>query len=183
LKAVLKTLGAHIRSLGFKGSGQNFRKIDSSYLFVINIQGSRSGETFYINLGAQPTFIPAECDASLATLKEYECVMRKRIGSDWNWTLSHMELDALIHRIDAEQTEFFDTVASLDTVIMEDSVDDLLQKFCLGNPPAKAALHLARAAAVLGCGDRSRALVERGLELAGERATGLIQDLKAVTKR
>lgn len=180
LKDTLKNLGTHIRALGFKGSGQNFRKVIGDYVFVINIQGSRSGDVFYVNLGAQPAFIPAECDASLTTLKEYECVMRKRVGNDWRWTMSPEAFDALIHQLDIEQKEFFGAVAGLGTAMMEDPVNDLLQKFSMGNPPARAALHLARAAAVLGCRDTANALVERGLALAGERATALIHDLEAV---
>jgi hypothetical protein len=50
----------------------------------------------------------------------------------------------------------------------------------MGNPPARAALHLARAAASLGHAAIADALVKRGLALAGERATGLIHDLKNV---
>jgi Domain of unknown function (DUF4304) len=100
LKEILKRLGAHIRAAGCKGSGQNFRKVDERYVFVINIQGSRSGDVLYVNLGAQPTFIPAECYARLATLKEYECVMRRRVGDAWEWSLSDQAGHALIHQLD-----------------------------------------------------------------------------------
>jgi hypothetical protein len=51
LKEILQYLGAHIRALGFKGSGQTFRRVEDNYVFVINIQGSRSGEGFFVNLG------------------------------------------------------------------------------------------------------------------------------------
>ena len=180
MKETLQNLGAHIRALGFKGSGQNFRRVEDDYLFIINIQGSRSGDVFYINLGAQPTFIPAECDAALSTLKEYECVMRRRVGNEWMWSLNGEERLALIHQLDVEQKEFFETVSDLRAAIARDSIDELLRKFSMGNPPARAALHLARAAASLGHTATAKALVERGLALAGERATGLISDLRTV---
>nr|WP_091656676.1 DUF4304 domain-containing protein [Massilia sp. PDC64] len=173
-------LGAHIRTLGFKGRGQNFRRVEGEYIFIINIQGSRSGEVFYINLGAQPTFIPAECDASLSTLKEYECVMRRRVGNEWNRDLDEAARLALIRQLDAEQEAFFGTVRGLRTAITQDTPDELLRKFSMGNPPARTALHLARAAASLGHAAIAGALVKRGLALAGERATGLIHDLKNV---
>lgn len=180
MKEVLKSLGANIRNLGFKGSGHNYRKVEDDYIFVINIQGSRAGDVFYINLGAQPTFIPAECDAALATLKEYECVMRSRVGDEWRWVMHEEELLAVARVIEAKQSEFFGLVRTLRSSIAADSVDELIRKFSAGNPPARATLHLARAAAVLGCSATANALIEHGLTIAGERATGLIYDLRLV---
>lgn len=180
MKEILRYLGAQIRAFGFKGSGQNFRKIEDDFIFVINIQGSPSGDVFYVNLGAQPTFIPAVCDADLSTLKEYECVMRKRVGDEWSWTLNDEGRRELIHQIETEQKEFFGTVGTLRTAIAQDSIDELLRKFSMGTTLARTALHLARAAAFLGHTATANTLVERGLILAGERATLLIHDLQTV---
>lgn len=183
MNELLKELGAHIRRLGFKGSGQNFRKVEDDYVFVINIQKSRTGEVFYVNLGAQPAFIPAECDSDLSTLKEYECVMRTRVGEEWNWSPDEQARLALMRQIDLAQEAFFGQVRTLKTAIADDSADELLRKFSLGKTAARAALHLARAAAVLGHAATADALVERGLQLAGERATSLIADLQLVRMR
>jgi Domain of unknown function (DUF4304) len=180
LKETLKTLGAHIRSLGFKGSRQNFRRVEDDYVFVINIQGSRSGDVFYVNLGAQPTFIPAECDASLSTLKEYECVMRRRVGKEWKWALDDGTRLALMHQLNVERKEFFGTVRDLRRALADDSIDELLRRFSMGSSPGRTALHLARAAVSLGHAAVADALVTRGLASAGEHATGLIQDLRLV---
>lgn len=182
MKELLKSLGVHIRSLGFKGSGQNFRRVEDEYIFVINFQASRTGEVFYVNLGAQPTFIPAEGGAALATLKEYECVMRSRVGKEWSWNLEGDALLALAREIEARQAEFFGLVRTLRSSICTDSVNELLRKFSAGNPPERATLHLARAAAFLGCAATANALIERGLSTAGERATGLIYDLRLVRR-
>ena len=178
MKEILKDLGSHIRSLGFKGSGQNFRKLEEDFVFVINIQGSSSGKDFYVNLGAQPTFIPTKCDRPLATLKEYQCVLRTRVGVRWEWSLDEQALDALKREIELTQREFFVLARTMRASIAQDSVDQLLDKFKMGN----AALHLARATAALGHPDKAEALVERGLSTAGERAPGLIHDLQAVRK-
>jgi len=180
LKEILKELGVHLRTLGFKGSGQNFRKVEDDYVFVINIQGSRWGDVFFINLGAQPMFIPAECDASLSSLKEYECVMRQRVGEEWSWSLDEGALLTLKREIAIALDEFVGTALTLRAAIAHDTVDELLRKFSLGAPPARAALHLARAASFLGHVAIADELIERGLALAGERATGLIHDLQAV---
>lgn len=182
MKETLSHLGAHIRALGFKGSGQNFRKVEDEFIFVVNIQGSRSGNVFYVNLGAQPTFIPAECDAPLSTLKEYECVMRRRVGNESDWGLDEAARLGLIRQLDAEQAEFFGTIRGLRTAIMHETTDELLRKFSMGTPPARTALHLARAASSLGYTAIADTLIKRGLVLAGERATGLIHDLKMVNR-
>lgn len=180
MKDVLKELGSFIRARGFKGSGQNFRKIENDYVFVINIQGSRNGDVFFVNLGAQPAFVPAEGDAALPTIKEHECIMRMRVGSEWPWSLSGESVFDLTCAIDAAQSEFFGRVRTLRTAIFEDSVEQLIQEFSAGTTNARAALHLSRAALALGRRDSAAALVEYGLSIAGDRATGLIYDLKAV---
>lgn len=180
MKEILKELGAYIRMLGFKGSGQNFRKIEDDYVFVINIQGSQSGEAFYVNLGAQPTFIPAAGDAPLSRLKEYECVMRTRVGMEWEWSLNDEARLALKSEIELAQSEFFGMARTLRSAIAQDSIDELLRKFSVGTTPARATLHLARAATFLGHTATANALIERGLTMAGERATGLIHDLQLV---
>jgi hypothetical protein len=180
LNDLLKELSAYLRTLGFKGSGQNFRKVEDEFVFIINIQGSRTGSSFFVNLGAQPTFIPAECDSSLPTLKEYECAMRRRVGKENEWSLDKEARVALMRDIEVAQNEFFGLVRTLRRAISHDSVDELMQKFCLGATAGRGALHLARAAAFLGHATIADALVERGLRNAGEHAVGLIHDLQAV---
>jgi hypothetical protein len=104
--------------------------------------------------------------------------MRRRVGDEWEWALNDETRLALIGQIEAEQKAFFGTVGQLHTAIAQESVDELLGKYSMGNPPARAALHLARAAAFLGHTATNHALVERGLTLAASHATGLIHDLR-----
>lgn len=180
MKDLLKELGAFIRALGFKGSGQNFRKTEVDFVFVINIQGSRTGDVFFVNLGAQPVFVPAEGDATLATLKEHECIMRSRVGSEWPWALPSDSVAMLKCEIETAQEEFFGRMRTMRALISSESVEQLIQKFSAGTTPARAALHLGRAALALGHRDSAMALVEHGLAIASEGATALIYDLKAV---
>jgi hypothetical protein len=58
---------------------------------------------FYVNLGAQPTFIPAEGDASLKTVKEYECILRRRVGSEWPAELSDAQFASFLDELVATQ--------------------------------------------------------------------------------
>src|SRR6185436_15452235 len=96
-----------MRALGFRGSGQNYRKTEGDFVFVVNFQGSRSGDKFYVNLGAQPVYIPAEGNADLAKLKEYECMLRQRVGKEWPWQMSDQLFASLVVEITSAQAAFF----------------------------------------------------------------------------
>lgn len=54
VREVLEKLVPSLRTIGFRGSGQTYRKTEGDFVFVVNFQGSRSGDEFYVNLGAQP---------------------------------------------------------------------------------------------------------------------------------
>jgi len=180
VKEVLKKVGPSLRALGFRGSGQNYRKREGDFVFVINFQGSRWGDNFYVNLGAQPVFIPAEGDADLGKLKEYECFLRRRVGKEWPWQISDQSLASLEAEIANAQARFFANAQTLRSALASDSPDELLRKFSSGTTEARATLHLARAAKHLGHLEAARRLVDRGLELAGDAATGLRAELLRV---
>lgn len=180
MKELLKRVAPVLRELGFRGSGQNYRKAEGDFVFVINFQGSRSGDKFYVNLGAQPVFIPAEGNAHLEKLKEYECILRRRVGREWPWQMSDEMFVALRSEIISTQDTFFSNAQTLRTALAVDSPGELLRKFSSGNTEARAALHLARAATRCGHIETARKLVDRGLELATAQATGLRSELKRV---
>jgi len=180
MREVLKKIGSILRGIGFRGSGQNYRKVDGDFVFLINIQGSRGGDNFYVNLGAQPVFIPAEGGADLAKLKEYECVLRRRVGGDWPWQLSDDRLAELGADVTSTQAAFFGQAQTLRAALAVDAPEELLRKFSSGTTEARAALHLARAAVVLGHRDTARKLVRRGFDLANEQATILRSELQEV---
>lgn len=180
VNTITRRLGPHIRRLGFKGSGQTYRRVEDDTIFVINIQLSRSRAVCYINLGAQPTFIPAECSAAFDTLKEYECVIRTRVGSDWPLNPDEQELLALAQAIDDRQRDFFGRARTLRQSLATDSPDELLDKFCAGTTREAATLLLAEAAVALGYGATAIALAEHGLERTPESASILRAELKRI---
>ena len=180
MKEVLKKIAPALRRLGFRGSGQNYRKVVGDFVFVVNFQGSRAGDEFFVNLGAQPTFAPAEGNADLAELKEYECILRRRVGKAWPWQMDAGTLVEVETEIESAQATFFSHAQTLREALASDSIDILLRKFSAGTTEARASLHLARAATNLGLPAVARRLVERGLELAGEKATLLRADLQRV---
>jgi hypothetical protein len=185
MREILSKLAIPLRRLGFKGSGQNFRRIDGDFIFVINFQGSRWGDVFYINLGAQPLFIPAENEEmpDPRKLKEYECVLRTRVGDQYPWRMTERETQELVIRLDVAQRNFFDRAQRLRSAIESDPSETLLHEFCAGTTKARAALHLARACVALGHSEKALQLVRSGLELAGDQATGLRAQLNKILEK
>ncbi|WP_143036450.1 DUF4304 domain-containing protein [Collimonas sp. OK242] len=177
---IFKKIAPTLRSLGFRGTGQNFRKSDNDFAFVINLQVSRSGENFFVNLGAQPTFIPAEGNAELGKLKEYECILRKRVGKDWSFHMSEEAIASLIAEISSAQASFFGDVQTMRQALAVEPPEELLRRFSSGTTQARATLHLARGAVKLGYLNVAKQLVEYGLLIAGDAATLLRADLEAV---
>lgn len=179
IKEILKQLAPALRAIGFRGSGQNFRKIEGDFVFVINFQGSRRGDNFFVNLGAQPTFVPAEGDANLERLKEYECILRRRVGNAWDWEMSGERVAALEADILSTQKEFFGNAQTMREALSVDSPETLIRKFCSGTTEARATLHLARAALALGYPRKAIDLAKRRIERAAN-ASILISELKDV---
>ena len=140
------------------------------------MSGLRTGLAWW----PQPVFVPVEGEADPRTLKEYECILRRRVGRDWPWQMSDEVFTSLEAEITSKQATFFGHAQTLRASLAIDSPDELLRKFSSGTTQARAALHLARAAARLGHVDSSRKLISRGLELAGEAATVLRSELRMV---
>jgi hypothetical protein len=110
-----------------------------------------------VNLGAQPVFIPAEGYADLDKLKEYECVLRRRVGVEWPWDMpSGGAIETLLADITATQAAFFGHAQTLREAIASSTIESLLREFSSGTTEARAALHLARAAVALGHPDQAR---------------------------
>lgn len=182
MKELLKLIAPRMRELGFKGSGQNFRRVEGDFIFLVNFQSSRTGEVFFINLGAQPTFVPAEGDAELKSLKEYECILRRRVGAEWPWTMSEYGITAMVKDIAKSSSEFFGQALTLRQALAQAGVPELLRNFSSGTTEARAALHLARGAQNLGLLEKAMELAAHGLSIAGDRAAFLIADLRSVVE-
>jgi hypothetical protein len=182
MREVLKKLGSSLRAVGFRGSGQYFHKREGDFIFVVNFQGSRWGDVFYINLGAQPVFIPNEVgvDQEPKRLKEYQCIHRRRVGDQWRWKMSDAMFGALEAELLAALKEFLDHTQSLWKSIAVASPETLIHEFSQWTTDARAALHLARGSLALGYPGKASALATLGLDLAGERASVLRLELKEV---
>jgi hypothetical protein len=183
----LEELGRGVARGRIQGSGQNFRKRDGDFVFVINVQGSSSGETFYVNLGAQPLFLPiegsGEVEVDVKKIKENECVLRRRVGTDWRWTMSERQTASFVSNVLNEQAQFFGHAGTLPSAVASNSPRVLLDSFSWGVTEARAALHLARASAALGCDEKAVEAANLGLALAGQGASILRAELRSILQR
>ena len=81
-----------LRDIGFKGSGQNFRRINGEIINTINIQAHKYGGSCAVNLGLHLTFLPlnwADQLPDIKKIKEIDCEFRMRLApknkSDYWW--------------------------------------------------------------------------------------------------
>jgi hypothetical protein len=79
-----------LRGEGFSGSGRSFRRLAGELIHVVQVQPSRYGFKFAINLGIHPMRIPDVCGnaPTLDTIREENCEFRRRLsqsGADQWW--------------------------------------------------------------------------------------------------
>jgi Domain of unknown function (DUF4304) len=92
-----------LKSDGFLGSGRTFRRLSDDFIHVVNVQGSRYGGRFAVNLGIQPRCIPDVLGNSpdATKISEVLCEFRRRLSetmSDqwWKHEASNESMDAAV---------------------------------------------------------------------------------------
>jgi uncharacterized protein DUF4304 len=170
MKEILKRVATEIRTWGYRGSGQTYRRLDGDLVFVINFQKSRWGDRFYVNLGAQPTAIPNEAEQAPNTknLREHECIFRRRVGRDWDQRLAASDFDALLVALDETRRTFEEKVRQMRQLSREGRAQELFDGRFFTSTEARAALVLARLLAADGHADGARRLANHVLSIAGE---------------
>jgi hypothetical protein len=87
--SIREHLGPVLKNDGFSGSGRTYRRISGDLIHVVQVQGSRYGKRFAINLGLQPRSIPDVIGnpPDAAKIKEELCEFRRRLsegkGDQW----------------------------------------------------------------------------------------------------
>lgn len=96
-------LQPHLKEDGFRGSGRTFRRLVHGLIQVVNVQGSRYGGQFAINLGVHPAAVPDTLGnmPDLKKITEPLCEFRKRLsesGEDqwWEHDSTQSSMDAAI---------------------------------------------------------------------------------------
>lgn len=189
-KDILAHVAPTIRSWGFKGSGQNYRKVLERAVLVINFQKSAGGNQFYVNLGMQPLFVPTEGEAepNPNTIKEYECIFRSRVDppdgmSGWFYTMDASMLECFGAQLAKGYQEYLVPLATIPGPL----TDAILQDFdeqsvhpLLGNGHARNFLHFSRIALATQQREKAIAFAQAGIERCPEKASRLRAHLEAV---
>ena len=86
-----------LREIGFKGSSQNFRRINNEIINTINIQVNKYGGSCAVNLGLHLLFLPvcwADKLPDIKNIKEIDCEFRMRLvpknKTDYWWKYDGM---------------------------------------------------------------------------------------------
>src|SRR5262245_39047374 len=88
--AIRRCLVPHLRPDGFSGTGRTFRRLVNGWLQIVNVQGSRYGGQFAINLAIHPLDVPDVLgnDPDLKKMTQERCEFRRRLaasGDDQWW--------------------------------------------------------------------------------------------------
>ncbi len=100
-QSIRSHLSPILRDDGFAGSGRTFRRLADDMIQVVQVQGSKSGGSFAINLGIHPTCIPVMGDVPQKKMKLELCILRRRLSADgsdkwWKHSATSESMDAAI---------------------------------------------------------------------------------------
>lgn len=100
-----------LRSDGFFGSGRTFRRVSGDLIHVVQVQGSRYGGKFAVNLGIQPRSIPDAAGNSpdARKIREERCEFREGLSDTngdqwWEHAGSKESMDAAVRAAAAVYT-------------------------------------------------------------------------------
>jgi hypothetical protein len=174
--SVNKHLAPILRAEGFVGSGATFRRVRDQLIHVVNVQGSRHGGRFYVNLSIQPLAIEdaAHREPNSKTIKEYECEFRRRLGEWWDFDRRQESMDAAV--IDAAKLyesvgkDQFDRMTGASGRLAQFSAQDYEARqwdLCgFGNTAARMALNMMRLRRAEGRIGDALQFAEAGLRIA-----------------
>lgn len=183
-----------LRQDGFSGSGRTFRRICGAWLQIFNVQGSKYGGSFAINLAVHPLSVPDVLgDApDPKKLTESLCEFRRRLfetGEDhwWDHDLNENSMLSAVTAATAMYrrtgSELFDRAsgpnAGFNAVLAADFSAGVFDFAGFASTEVRMALALARLRKTEGKFDESKAFAAHGLALVGD-ATLLRRELEAL---
>jgi hypothetical protein len=193
MKEILAELGPLLRSHGFRGSGQNFRKITELCVSVVNFQKSSSGDRFYVNLGVQPLFIPDEGgqDPDQRKIKEYECVFRRRLPPPqgflgWSYAMNSRRIEALKSELRAAIEQYVEPLMRIPGPLTALTPEEFMIRTedpLFGRLDARNCLVFARIAMARQENDKAHAFAIHGLEICPPAGSSLRGHLKEIVQK
>ena len=182
-------LSPKLREIGFKGSGQNFRRINNEIVNIVNIQVNRYGGGCAVNLGLHLSFLPMSSNTvlpNLENIKENDCEFRTRLAPknkpDYWWIY-----DGILISPEKKARHLFNTYFKYGEPVFKkyDSVENIAAMFTIDDFKKKdslyvfgyitlqrGALTMARIHIHLGNMEKAREFANFGLQNIG-RATVL----------
>jgi hypothetical protein len=182
--SIREILRPHLAADGFTGSGKHFRREVPGWIHAINIQVSKYGGEFCINLGIHPAAVPTDFQPDRKKIREVDCEFRTRLaesGGDQWWSYENFQpsMDAAVNlatgvyvRIGRPYlAQFSEPHCPLTALRPDDLSEDPSSKF--GFPlGVRAALVLGRLHKSQGRTELAHEFAKWGLARLG-RATGL----------
>jgi hypothetical protein len=171
-----------LRVDGFTGAGRTYRRIRDGWIQLVNVQGSRYGGEFAINLAVHPLMIP-DLRGEVPNQKRVTaglCEFRRRLTetrSDQWWKHDHTvagmtkamrEAAELYRRIGRPLIERVSGPGSpLMTVTASEFAAGTYDFAGFASTEARMALALARLRSDAGCAEEARSFARYGLEHIG----------------
>ena len=196
--AIRDHLAPLLRADGFSGSGRTFRRTVGAWIHVLNVQGSRYGGQFAVNLGLQPIAIPDVLGnvSDPKRIAEALCEFRRRMSDSearldkwWKHDATPESMAAAV--CDAASTydkvgrRLFDNATSeaadLNTVTPDAFIAGRFNFQGFGSTNCRMALALARLRKVRGQLAESQAFAAYALEQVGSASLLRIQ-IQALTE-
>jgi len=192
--ALKECFAPQLREDGFRGSGRNYRRIRGDLIHAVNIQGSKYGGEFAVNLGVHLAFLPDVVGNEVVPSKftEMLCEFRGRMcdrGVDQWWSYQStpesavravLEMAEVWKRRGRLQLEALgDYPRDFARITPEDLRSGAYDFGGLGTTTARLALVFSRIRAHEGRRADVEAFVKFGLSIAGN-ATFLANALRSV---
>ena len=139
-------LSPKLREIGFKGSGQNFRRINNEIVNIVNIQVNRYGGGCAVNLGLHLSFLPMSSNTvlpNLENIKENDCEFRTRLAPknkpDYWWNY-----DGLLGSPEKKARHLFNTYFKYGEPVFKkfDSVENNAAMFTIDDLKKKDSLYV-----------------------------------------
>ena len=197
LSQIIGSLQPFLKSWEFAGHGRNFRKILENAVAVLNFQADKFGDGFYINLGAQPLFVPTELnlEPDPQIISEEECIFRKRVDPPlglrtwpqnvqvWGYDLELVpELRAALEKAFRDYLQQICAVPGLITAakLSDFPTDENTEHPILGYKHPRRMLHFARIAKATSQPDKAQEFATYAMENCPEYASSLRADLEVL---
>ncbi|HYD87505.1 MAG TPA: DUF4304 domain-containing protein [Vitreimonas sp.] len=186
-KAIQTQFAPTLRRDGFLGTGQRYWRVMGDQCQLVEIQGSRQGKKFAVNLGIQPIAIPLRSGVmpEPKRLREMECMFRRRLAVQkgdqwWDYQPNEPSMDAaardacsVYEQVGKHQLEAMaESSSPIYTVTLEAFAARAFSFNGFGNTGVLMALTLAQIRKAAGNSAEARAFARIGLDEIGDRAGG-----------